>query len=91
LSFGAVRAAWAAGDADERPRPLQTAYLLVPGSNVSAGSLDVYVQKDSPGRDKEANWLPAAAADLQHHDAYFLAETAMLDGSWTQPAVKRVN
>ncbi len=24
------------------------------------GSLDVYVQRDMPGKDKEANWLPAA-------------------------------
>jgi hypothetical protein len=23
------------------------------------GSLTIYVQKDSPGKDKESNWLPA--------------------------------
>ena len=28
------------------------------------GSLDVYVQKDSPGKDKETNWLPAAAGEF---------------------------
>jgi hypothetical protein len=25
------------------------------------GSLDFYIQKDSPGKDKESNWLPAPA------------------------------
>jgi hypothetical protein len=29
------------------------------------GSLTLYVQKDSPGADKESNWLPAPNGDFR--------------------------
>ena len=33
---------------------------MVPGMKKNAdGSLTIYIQKDSPGKDKESNWLPA--------------------------------
>jgi hypothetical protein len=53
------------------------------------GSLDVYVQKDSPGKDKEANWLPAAAGDFSITMRVYWPKPAMLDGSWTPPPVKQ--
>jgi hypothetical protein len=28
------------------------------------GSLDIYVQNESPGKDKEANWLPAPKGEF---------------------------
>jgi hypothetical protein len=55
------------------------------------GSLDVYIQKDSPGKDKEANWLPAAAGDFSITMRVYWPKPAMLDGSWTPPPLKRVN
>ena len=55
------------------------------------GSLDVYVQKDAPGKDKEANWLPAAAGDFSITMRVYWPKPAMLDGSWTPPPVTRVN
>jgi len=55
------------------------------------GSLDVYVQKDSPGKDKEANWLPAAAGDFSVTMRVYWPKPAMLDGSWKPPPVKRVD
>ncbi len=56
------------------------------------GSLDLYIQRDSPGKDKESNWLPAPAGG-----AFTLAlrlywpERAVLDGAWAPPQVKRVS
>ena len=55
------------------------------------GSLDVYIQKDSPGKDKEANWLPAAAGDFSITMRVYWPKPAMLDGSWTPPPLTRVN
>lgn len=55
------------------------------------GSLDVYIQKDSPGKDREANWLPAAAADFSITMRVYWPKPAMLDGSWTPPPVKRIS
>ena len=55
------------------------------------GSLDVYVQKDSPGKDREASWLPAAAGDFSITMRVYWPKPAMLDGSWTPPPVKRVD
>ncbi|MGJ0507127.1 MAG: DUF1254 domain-containing protein [Methylocystis sp.] len=54
------------------------------------GSLDLYVQRDSPGKAKEANWLPAAAQDFSLTlRMYWPQETppSILDGSWKPPAV----
>jgi hypothetical protein len=39
-------------------------YSISPRENLKEnpdGSIDIYVQKDSPGADKESNWLPAPA------------------------------
>jgi hypothetical protein len=61
------------------------------------GSLTLYIQKDSPGADKEANWLPAP------DDTIYLvmrlywpkpAPPSILpagEGTWRPPGVKRVS
>lgn len=57
------------------------------------GSIDIYVQKDSPGADKESNWLPAPAGKfLVMMRLYWPDESkpSILNGTWTPPAVKRV-
>jgi hypothetical protein len=55
------------------------------------GSLDVYVQKGSPGKDKEANWLPAATGDFSITMRVYWPKPAILDGTWKPPPVKRVD
>jgi hypothetical protein len=55
------------------------------------GSLDVYVQNGSPGRDKEANWLPAAAGEFSITMRVYSPKPAMLESTWAPPPVNRVN
>jgi hypothetical protein len=57
------------------------------------GSTDLYIQKDSPGADKEANWLPAPPGDfVLMLRMYWPDESnpSIIDGSWTIPPVKKV-
>jgi hypothetical protein len=57
------------------------------------GSLDFYIQKESPGKDKEANWLPAPEGKfILMMRLYWPKETApsIINGTWNPPAVKVV-
>ena len=58
------------------------------------GSIDIYVQATSPGKDKEANWLPAPASGAFNMTMrmYWPNEKApsIIDGSWKPPVVKEV-
>ena len=57
------------------------------------GSVDLYLQANSPGKDKESNWLPAPEGDfVLMLRMYWPSPTAptILDGSWQIPAVKQV-
>ena len=56
------------------------------------GSVDLYLQAESPGADKEANWLPAPKGKFIPMLRLYWPQDAppsILDGSWTPPAVKR--
>jgi hypothetical protein len=58
------------------------------------GSVDLYIQAESPGKDKESNWLPAPKGDfILMMRLYWAKETApsILDGSWKIPAVKEAS
>jgi hypothetical protein len=55
------------------------------------GSLDLYIQKDSPATDKVSNWLPAPEGDfLLMLRLYWPKETppSILNGTWNPPAAK---
>ena len=58
------------------------------------GSTELYIQHESPGKDKESNWLPAPAGDfVLMLRMYWPNETdpTILNGSWTIPAAKKVS
>jgi hypothetical protein len=55
------------------------------------GSLDFYLQHDSPGPDKESNWLPAPEGNFRPTLRMYQPGEAVLDGSWLPPSVKRLD
>ncbi len=54
------------------------------------GSLTIYIQKDSPGTDKEANWLPGPNGPIYVVMRLYWPKQEALDGKWQPPAVERV-
>jgi hypothetical protein len=55
------------------------------------GSLDLYFQNESPGKDKEANWLPAPKEPFNLTMRLYAPKSAALTGKWNPPAVQRVD
>jgi hypothetical protein len=56
------------------------------------GSLTIYVQADPPPDSQRDNWLPAPKyADFSPFMRAYWPKTAVLDGSWTPPAVLKMN
>ena len=56
------------------------------------GSVDLYLQAESPGKAKEANWLPAPKAKfIPMLRLYWPKESppSIIDGTWNPPAIKR--
>jgi Protein of unknown function (DUF1214) len=53
-------------------------------------SLDLYIQSDSPGKDKESNWLPAPkAAPFAATRRIYAPRPESMNGTWTPPPIKR--
>jgi hypothetical protein len=57
------------------------------------GSLTIYIQKDSPGADKESNWLPAPNGPIYLVMRLYLPKTAppsilpLGEGTWQPPSI----
>lgn len=53
------------------------------------GSLDLYFQNESPGADKEANWLPAPKGAFNLTMRLYAPQSDALTGKWNPPSVMR--
>jgi hypothetical protein len=54
------------------------------------GSLDLYFQNDSPGGDKEPNWLPAPKGPFNLTMRLYAPKSEALTGKWNPPPVTRM-
>ncbi|MNQ67716.1 hypothetical protein D3C85_822500 [compost metagenome] len=54
------------------------------------GSLDLYFQHENPGKDGEANWLPAPKGAFNLTMRLYGPKPEALNGKWNPPAVKRL-
>jgi hypothetical protein len=52
------------------------------------GGITIHVQHDSPGADKESNWLPAPRGPFWTILRLYRPQAAAYDGSWKQPALR---
>ncbi|MDM0015582.1 DUF1254 domain-containing protein [Variovorax sp. J22P168] len=62
---------------------------MLPGLKPDAdGGLTIYIQNESPGKDKEANWLPAPKGPFMLTMRYYLPKPELLSGQWKSPVVQ---
>ena len=71
-------------------------YSISPRQNLKAnsdGSVDLHIQKDSPGADRQSNWLPAPAGKFVLMLRMYWPNRkspSILNGTWTIPAASKV-
>jgi hypothetical protein len=53
------------------------------------GGLTLHVQNESPGKDKEPNWLPAPKGPFVAFLRLYWPKEAALDGTWNQPPMTK--
>ena len=76
--------------ANEDPKLLAAINEEVAKADNADGSLTLYVQYKSPGKDKESNWLPAPkGADFSLYVRAYWPKPAITSGKWTPPPVLR--
>jgi hypothetical protein len=52
------------------------------------GSLDIYIQHESPGKDRESNWLPAPKDNFNVVMRIYWPKQELLDTRWAPPAIR---
>jgi hypothetical protein len=68
-------------------------YKIGSADNLKAnadGSTTIYIQNDSPGKDKESNWLPAPKETFYMLFRMYLPKIEVLNGQYELPGVVRV-
>jgi len=53
------------------------------------GSVTIYLQHESPGPEKEANWLPAPDGPSALSLRIYWPEQDILDGKWEPAGIKK--
>ena len=56
----------------------------------SDGSLDLYFQNESPGADKEVNWLPAPKGPFNLTMRLYAPKSDALTGKWNPPPIAKL-
>jgi len=54
------------------------------------GGITIYIQNETPGPDKAANWLPAPKGPFMMAMRYYWPKPELLEGKWTSPTVEPV-
>lgn len=54
------------------------------------GGVTIYLQHDSPGKDRESNWLPAPEGGFFMVLRCYYPDQSVVDGSWKQPPARPV-
>jgi len=51
------------------------------------GGVTLYIQNESPGKDREANWLPAPKGPFMMAMRLYWPKEEALEGKWTAPTL----
>jgi hypothetical protein len=71
-------------------RYLLNAPMLPQFERDADGGLTLLIQNESPGKDREANWLPAPKGPFWMAMRLYWPKDEALNGSWTAPGLQRV-
>ncbi|MEX2298620.1 MAG: DUF1254 domain-containing protein [Dongiaceae bacterium] len=55
------------------------------------GGLTLYIQNESPGKDKETNWLPAPRGPFAAAMRLYWPKDEALDGTWKHPPMTKIS
>jgi hypothetical protein len=75
------------------PNPLKRYSLGTKNKNLkynADGSLTLYAGAESPGKDKENNWLPAPNGTFSLYIRAYWPDKAIIDGTWQPPRIEQM-